>query len=65
MFKNANNIISYFRKYTRYDLKREVLSWIKLGKFYLPIMIPAAIAVGAVLIYVKPAQLGQTFLAIG
>lgn len=65
MFKNANNIISYFRKYTRYDLKRELLAWIKLGKFYLPITIPAAIAVAAILIYVRPAQLGQTFLAIG
>ncbi len=65
MLKNLNNVIGYFKAYTQYDLKREILAWLKIFVFYLPITIPITIAAIAVFVYVKPFPSGQTFLAIG
>lgn len=65
MPNNAHTIISYILKYTRYDLKRELLAWVKIAKFYLPVLIPAMIATVAAFIYIKPVPLNPTYLAIG
>lgn len=65
MSKITNNIINYIRSYSRYDLKRESLAWLKIVKFYLPVAIPIAVAAIAVFIYIKPIPLTKTYLAIG
>ena len=65
MSKITNNIINYIRSYSRYDLKRESLAWLKIVKFYLPVAIPIAAAAIAVFIYIKPIPLTKTYLAIG
>ena len=65
MSKITNNIINYIRSYSRYDLKRELLAWLKIIKFYLPVAIPIVAAATAVFIYIKPIPLTKTYLAIG
>lgn len=65
MSKITNNIINYIRSYSRFDLKRESLAWLKIVKFYLPITIPVAAAAIALFIYIKPIPLAKTYLAIG
>lgn len=65
MSKITNNIINYIRSYSRYDLKRESLAWLKIVKFYLPVAIPVAAASIALFIYIKPIPLAKTYLAIG
>ena len=65
MSKITNNIINYIRSYSRYDLKRELLAWLKIAKFYLPVAIPVVIAATALYVYIKPIPLAKTYLAIG
>lgn len=65
MLKNMNNIIGFMKAYTQYDLKREVFAWFKLFVFYLPVIIPVAIAAGAVFVYLKPFPTANTYLGIG
>lgn len=65
MSKITNNIINYIRSYARFDLKRELLAWLKLVKFYLPVAVPAVAAAIALFVYIKPIPLDKTYLAIG
>jgi TRAP-type uncharacterized transport system substrate-binding protein len=60
-----NNIIDFVKGYTRYDLKREIAAWAKIAKYYSPILIPAALIIIGVLLYIKPLPSKNTFLAIG
>jgi TRAP-type uncharacterized transport system substrate-binding protein len=53
------------RNYLRYDLKRELAAWLKIGQYYLPVLIVAAIAIGTTLFFIKPFPDQSTYLAMG
>lgn len=59
------SIVDYLRKYTRYDFKREVLAWLRIGKYYFPVLIPLLIFAVVGFIAIKPFPTEQTNLAIG
>ncbi|MGV0999533.1 MAG: hypothetical protein ACOYBQ_09425 [Fluviibacter sp.] len=65
MIKNLGNILSYFRAYTQYDLKRELLAWLKILKFYLPVIGPVVLVAVVIFIYIKPVPVDRTYLATG
>ena len=65
MQKKLITIADFLRWYTHYDLKREVLAWIKALKYYLPVLVPAVIVIISALIYINPFPNQKTFLAIG
>lgn len=58
-------VADFFRWYSRYDLKREGLAWVKTLRYYLPTLLPAVIIIVSVLIYIEPFPDKQTYLAIG
>ncbi len=65
MLKNLNNIVGFFKAYTRYDLRREIVAWFKLFTFYLPVILPLMFATAAIFIYFKPLPTSETHLATG
>ena len=65
MINNASNILRLIRNYARYDLKREMLAWRKISKFYRPVTIPLLILIAAAFVYLTPSLRGQSYLAIG
>lgn len=65
MFNKLSTIAAFIGNYTRYDLKRELAAWLKVTKFYLPVLVLLAIAAGVALVIVKPFPNQQTYLAIG
>ena len=65
MLNNASNILRLIRNYARYDLKRELLAWRKISKFYRPVTIPLLILVVAAFVYLMPSLRGENYLAIG
>ena len=65
MMHKIRNIALYIRDYLRFDLKRELKAWLRIGGFYLPaLLILVVVAVTAVMI-LKPTQKNATYLAIG
>lgn len=65
MVLTPNNILNYVKSYLQYDLKRELISWIKLFKFYLPLTLLILIVTFCGFIYIKPFSTQETYLAIG
>lgn len=65
MHNKLKTISAFLRSYLRYDLKREFEAWLKIGHYYLPVIILLIIAVCSVLFYIKPFPSKETYLAIG
>lgn len=65
MTKQLNSISVFIRNYVRYDLRRELAAWLKIGQYYLPLILLAAIGIGAALISIKPFPDKNTYLAMG
>ena len=65
MFDKPGTIAAFIANYARYDLKREIAAWFKVGKFYLPVLVPLLIVAIGLLIAIKPFPNQQTYLAIG
>ena len=65
MIKQLKSISVFMRHYVRYDLKRELAAWLKIGQYYLPVIIVAAIGIGSALFFIKPFPDKNTYLAMG
>ena len=65
MIKQLESITIFIRNYVRYDLKRELAAWLKIGQYYLPVIIVAAIGIGSALFFIKPFPDKNTYLAMG
>ena len=65
MIKQLNSISVFIRNYVRYDLRRELAAWLKIGQYYLPLILLAAIGIAAALISIKPFPDKNTYLAMG
>ncbi len=65
MLTKINSISAFVRNYLRYDIKREALGWSKIGRYYIPVLIPVAIVLAAALVLIRPFPNQETFLAIG
>lgn len=65
MGKSSRDFVTFVRQYLRYDLRRELIAWWKIAKFYLPIGLVVAALALAVLVYIEPFPRGHTVLAIG
>ena len=62
---DKKTIFNYLKSYLQHDLKREISSWMKLFKFYLPLTILILIITFCGFIYIKPFSTQETYLAIG
>ena len=65
MIKQLKSISVFMRNYVRYDLRRELAAWLKIGQYYLPLILLAAIGIAAALISIKPFPDKNTYLAMG
>ncbi|WP_425106665.1 hypothetical protein [Ancylobacter sp.] len=65
MGSSSWDFVTFVRQYLRYDLRRELIAWWKIAKFYLPIGLVVAVLALAVLVYIEPFPRSATVLAIG
>jgi TRAP-type uncharacterized transport system substrate-binding protein len=63
--QKVRNIALYIRDYIRFDLKRELRAWLRVGKFYLPTLVTVAVIATTAFVLVKPDPKKATYLAIG
>ena len=65
MSSPSKNIVEYFKSYIQHDLKRELASWLRLFRFYLPLtLLIFAVFVG-IIVYLEPFATPKTYLAVG
>lgn len=61
----SSDILGFIRRYIQYDLRREVLTWLKVATFYVPAGLIVAILALVILAYIEPFPRQATVLAIG
>ncbi|WP_018964027.1 hypothetical protein [Ancylobacter sp. FA202] len=65
MGRYSRDFVTFVRQYLKYDLRREIVAWWKIAKFYLPIGMVIAALFLATLVYIEPFPRQPTVLAIG
>lgn len=59
------DMIAFIRRYLKYDLRREMLTWLLVARFYLPFGIVLAVLAFGILLHFHPFSRPSPILAVG
>lgn len=65
MRDRSSDIAGFIRRYVKYDLRREVFTWLKVATYYVPAALIVALLAVAILVYVEPFPRQVPVLATG
>lgn len=65
MSSRDSDILVFIRRYIKYDLRREALTWLRVAAFYVPAGLIVAALAFLILVYIEPFPRQATVLAVG